>query len=285
MRLLHEHRKPESVEKLNDIERLCLHTITTNPLSLAEAAKLYAEEGIRHITVWEQHLKGLKPGEARQILEDHGLNVVSLCRGGFFPASGGQAREDNIKENFRLIDMAAELGAPMLVLVCGATPEVELPVARQQIIDGILRTLPHAKSADIKLGIEPLHPMYADTRSAINTLDQANNIVSALGHTHLGVVIDTYHLWWDPYLRSEIRRAQGTIFGFHVSDWRTPTRDLVNDRGVMGEGCINIPEIRAWVTQALFKGPIEVEIFSTEYWEMDQQRFIRKIKNAYLSHV
>ncbi len=272
-------------DSLKDISRLCVHTMTTKPWSLQEAITGYVEAGIPAITVWRHHIEPLGAKEAGKMLKDSGLKVVSLCRGGFFPATSGQAREEARTENRRIIDEAAEIGAPHVVLVCGATPELELAVARQHILDGIHAVLPHARAANVKLAIEPLHPMYADCRSAVNTLDQANNMVMALNDDYVGIALDVYHCWWDHFLRAEIQRATNTILAFHVCDWRTPTRDLLNDRGMMGEGCINIPEIRGWVEKAGFNGFIEVEIFSDEFWNQDQSRLLWRIKNAYLRHV
>lgn len=270
---------------LTDFSRLCLHTMTTRPWSLEEALHNYAEADVPYVTVWREHLEPYGPTEAAKLIKASGRKVASYCRGGFFVASSGREREEARNENRKIIDEAAEIGAPLVVLVCGADPDVDLYTARQQILDGIHAIEPHAKAAGVKLGIEPLHPMYADSRSAVNTLDQANNMVMALGSEHVGVVVDVYHLWWDPFLRSEIDRCKGTIFGFHVCDWRTPTRDLVWDRGLMGEGCINIREIRDWVEKNDFNGPIEVEIFSEENWEKPQDLWLKRIKRAYLNHV
>jgi sugar phosphate isomerase/epimerase len=146
--------------------------------------------------------------------------------------------------------------------------------------------IPYAQSASVKLAIEPLHPMYADRRSAVNTLEQANDMAEQINSPTVGVAVDVYHLWWDPALQKEIARC-GTnnhIFAFHICDWKTPTTDLLLDRGLMGEGCINIKQIRGWVEQAGFDGFHEVEIFSTKYWEEDQSLFLNKIKQAYLDH-
>jgi len=272
-------------ERLQDHSRLCVHTMTTKPWSLAEAIKGYSSAGIPGITVWRQHLEPYGAKEAGAMLRDSGLKVVSLCRGGFFPASSAADREAARDDNRRAIDEAVAIGAPLIVLVCGAVPGMPLAEARQQIMDGIEAVLPHAKAAQVKLSIEALHPMYADARSAVNTLEQANNMVVALGSEWVGVTVDVYHLWWDPYLQSEIMRAGRKIFSFHVCDWRTPTRDLLNDRGMMGEGCINIRQIRAWVEQAGFHGFIEVEIFSDELWRLDQDLLVTRLKDAYLRHV
>lgn len=273
------------VDKLTDLSRLCVHTMTTRPWSLREAIDGYTAQGIPAITVWRQHIDPVGVSEAAKMLKDSGLQVASLCRGGFFPATRGMAREEARTENRKIIDEAAAIGAPLVVLVCGAVPGLGLAEARQHIIDGIHAIVPHAKAAGVKLAVEPLHPMYADDRSAINTLEMANNVVYALRDKTVGVAIDVYHLWWDPMLRAEIDRARDHIFAFHVCDWRTPTRDLLNDRGLMGEGCINIREIRGWVEAAGFSGPIEVEIFSDAYWAQDQANYLRRIRNAYLAHV
>ena len=272
---------------LTDFSRLCVHTITTKPWSIEQAASHYSAAGVRGVTVWRQWLEGRNIAAVRRLLADNGLTVVSLCRGGFFPSVDAAARQTAIDDNLRAIDEAAELGAPLLVLVCGADPRQPLVVSRQQIADGIRAVVDHARASGVKLGIEPLHPMYADTRSAINTLRQANDMCDALADPQVGVVVDVYHLWWDPELMDQILRCgrAGRLLAFHVSDWRTPTEDLLNDRGLMGEGCIPLRQIRGWVEEQGFDGFIEVEIFSNRYWATDQQDFLEKIKRAYLEHV
>ncbi|MBX7256901.1 MAG: sugar phosphate isomerase/epimerase [Candidatus Hydrogenedentes bacterium] len=269
---------------MTDIERLCIHTMTTKPWSLKEAADGYTNAGVAGITVWRQHLEAAGVAEGARILKDSGLKVVSLCRGGFFPADSAEKRREAIDDNRRAVDEAAAIGAPLIVLVCGAVPGMPLKESRKYIGDGISEVLPYAGSAGVRLSIEPLHPMYADSRSAINTLAQANDMVEAIDNANLGVTVDVYHLWWDPDLQNQIRRAGSSIFSFHVCDWLTPTRDLLNDRGLMGDGCINIPEIRAWVESTGFDGPVEVEIFSDELWATDQAAFLERIKDAYLKH-
>jgi sugar phosphate isomerase/epimerase len=272
-------------EKLTDFSRLCVHTMTTKPWSLQEACDAYKAADVAGITVWRQYLEPQGIKESAKILRDSGLDVVSLCRGGFFPATSGADREAARTDNRRAIDEAAEIGAPLVVLVCGAVPGMPLNIGRQQILDGIAAIEPHAKACGVKLAIEPLHPMYADDRSAINTLEQAVNFVDVLDSDWVGLTIDVYHLWWDPMLKAEINRSTGKIFSFHVCDWRTPTRHLLTDRGLMGDGCIDIPEIRGWVEETGFNGPIEVEIFSEELWAADQNQLLKRIKNAYLKHV
>jgi sugar phosphate isomerase/epimerase len=259
--------------------------MTTKPWSLAEAIEGYSKAGVRGITVWRQHIEPQGPAQSGKMLRDSGLAVVSLCRGGFFPADTEAGRVKAIDDNLRTIDEAVAIGAPLIVLVCGAVPGMPLSEARRQIIDGIAAVLPQAASGGVKLSIEALHPMYADDRSAVNTLKQANDMVEALDSPNVGVTVDVYHLWWDPDLEREIVRTGRSILSFHVCDWRTPTRDILNDRTVMGEGCINIREIRGWVEATGFNGYNEVEIFSSEYWAMDPGKYLEKIKAAYLSCV
>ncbi|MGV3557846.1 sugar phosphate isomerase/epimerase family protein [Larkinella arboricola] len=269
-----------------DFSKLCVHTITTKPWSVEEAAEHFALSGIGGITVWRDALANRNIYQTGQLLRDHNLTVVSLCRGGFFPHLEAAGRQAAIDENRRAIDEAAELGAPHVVLVCGAVPGQPLTESRKQIRDGIAALLPHAEASGVKLAIEPLHPMYADNRSAINTLGQANDMAEELNSPLVGVAVDVYHLWWDPNLEQEIQRCgkNGHLFAFHICDWKTPTEDLLNDRGLMGEGCINVRQIRSWVEATGFNGFNEVEIFSNRYWAEDQKEFLEKIKNGYLYH-
>lgn len=268
------------------LSRLCIHTITTKPWSIKQAAAEYQTRGIRHITVWRDAMNELGPVGSRQLLKDHGLSVTSLCRGGFFPSADAHKRRAALDDNRQMIDEAHELGAPLIVLVCGAEIGLPLAEARKQIADGIAAVLPHALAAGVTLAIEPLHPMYADTRSAVNTVGQSNDIIEQLGKpSNLGIALDVYHVWWDSQLEAEIARAGRSIRAFHVCDWRSPTRDILNDRAVMGTGCIPIKQIRSWVETAGFSGAIEVEIFSTELWAKPQGQVLDEIVKAYAEHV
>ncbi|MGQ9629383.1 MAG: sugar phosphate isomerase/epimerase family protein [bacterium] len=275
-----------SVSPLTDLSKLCIHTITTKPWPIEEIIEKYGRAGIPGITVWRQALEGRAPREVGRRIREAGMKVVSLCRGGFFPHREESGRRAAIEDNLRAIDEAAELGAPLVVLVCGAVPGQTLAESRRQINEGIASILPHARECKVKLTIEPLHPMYADSRSAINTLKQANDMCDLFNSPWLGVTVDVYHLWWDPDLEAEIARCgrAGKLFSFHVSDWKTPTEDLLNDRGLMGEGCIPIRQIRGCVEEAGFDGFNEVEIFSNRWWAMDQNHFLEEIKRAYLKH-
>lgn len=266
-----------------DLSKLCIHTISTKPWNIEKAAKNYSAAGIKGITVWREALDGRNIRKTGQMLLDHDLTIVSLCRGGFFPSKDLKKRKLAIDDNRKAIDEAAELGTSMVVLVCGADPSQPLEESRNQIRDGIAEIIPQAAAAGIKLAIEPLHPMYADTRSAINTLAQANDMAEELNSPSIGVAVDVYHLWWDPFLESEIKRCgeNGHLMAFHICDWKIPTTDMLLDRGLMGEGCIPVKKIRSWVEAAGFKGFNEVEIFSTSYWNENQSEFLQKIIKAY----
>ena len=272
-----------SAKQLTDLSQLCIHTITTKPWSIEEAAKNYSAEGVNGITVWRDALANRDIKQTGQLLREHGLNIVSLCRGGFFPNKEKEKRKLAIADNLKAIEEAADLGTKLIVLVCGADPAQSLEDSRKQIHEAIQTILPQAKAAGVKLAIEPLHPMYADTRSAINTLAQANDMAEQINSPYVGIAVDVYHLWWDPSLEQEIKRCgeNDHLFAFHICDWNSPTVDLLLDRGLMGDGCIPLNKIRSWVEATGFNGFYEVEIFSTKYWQQDQSQFLKKIIKAY----
>ena len=273
-------------KNLTDLSRLCIHTVTTKPWSIETAIEKYAQAGIGGISVWREALDGRKAASVRRHIEDAGLSVVSYVRGGFFSHLTPQERQSAIDENERMIHEAAELGAPHIVLVCGAHPQLSLDTSRKYIQDALEALIPVAAEAGVKLGIEPLHPMYAGERSAITSLSQANDMAEALASDRVGVVVDVYHVWWDERLDREIARcaANGHLYAFHVCDWRTPTRSMLNDREIMGKGCINVKHIHKTVSEQGFDGFTEVEIFSTAYWSTDQDNFLQEIIKGYLEH-
>ena len=273
-------------KELTDFSKLCIHTLTTKPWNLKECVENYSAAGIHGITIWRNVLEGQNLKVCKQILDDHNMDVVSIARGGFFPSTDKTERQKAIDDNLLAIDQAAGLGAPVIVLVCGADGRQSLEKSREQIKEGIIRILPAAKAAGIKLAIEPLHPMYAGDRSAINTLAQANQMCEDINSEFVGVAVDVYHLWWDNMLQHEIKRCgeNNHLFAFHVCDWNVPTTDFLNDRGLMGDGCIPVQHIRGWVEEAGFKGYNEVEIFSDKYWAMNQNDYLEKIKKTYLKY-
>lgn len=254
---------------------------------MPEAVEQYAAAGVKGISVWQNAIEGIGPHKAGELIRNAGLEIVSYVRGGFFPNTSSAGRAKAIDHNRKLLEEAAALGAPLIVLVCGASPDQSLEVSRQQIREGIETILPLAEKLNVKLGIEPLHPMYAADRSAINTLGQANDMAEAIQSKHVGVAVDVYHLWWDPNLEQEIARcgANGNLFAYHVCDWKVNTLDMLNDRGLMGEGCIDLKKIRGWVEATGFNGFCEVEIFSDIHWAKDQNVFLKEITEAFLEKV
>jgi len=273
-------------QAFTDLSRLCIHTITTKPWNIEEAARNYSSRGVKGITVWRDTLAGRDIRKTGDMLRSSGLKAVSLCRGGFFPSREVSGRRDAIDDNRRAINEAYELGTNLIVLVCGADPALSLEDSRKQIHDGIAEVLSDASAAGVRLAIEPLHPMYADTRSAINTIAQANEMAESLNSPFVGVAVDVYHLWWDPLLEHGIERCgrNGNLLAFHICDWKSPTIDILNDRGLMGEGCIPLRKIRSWVEATGFDGFVEVEIFSNIRWKEDQKMFLEKIITAYKEH-
>ena len=276
-----------SASALRDLSRLAVHTQTTKPWSLQQCIEGYTRAGIRGISVWRHTLDPLGAQAAGRMLRDAGMHVPALVRGGFFVADDAKRRQAAIDVNRTCIDEAAAIGADMVVLVVGAVPGIPLDEARKQVGEGIAAVLDHAAASKVKLAIEPMHPMYAADRNCINRMAEARRICEQLRHPMLGIAIDVYHTWWDPDLEQEIALAgrQGTLLGFHVCDWRVETRHFLNDRGLMGDGCIPIRTIRGWVEAAGFRGFSEVEVFSDDYWAMDQDAYLDRIRHAYLSHV
>ena len=273
-------------KEITNLSNLCVHTQTTRPWTLKECITQYSAQGIHGISVWRHLLEDISVTRSKQILDDHGMQVVSLVRGGFFPSVNRTERKQSIRENISAIEEAAALGSPLLVLVCGADPGQSQHRSREQIEEGIREILPAAERAGVKLAIEPLHPMYAADRSAITTMKQANDMNERISSDFLGVAVDVFHLWWDPALQDEIRRCgeMKKLFAFHLCDWKVPMTDMLNDRGLMGDGCIELKQIRGWMEEAGFAGFHEVEIFSHKYWAMDQNDYLNKIAEAYLKY-
>lgn len=247
--------------------RLSLNTATVNQWSLKECIKGCVRHGVTAIDPWRDRLHDLGVELAREMLIDNGLKVSALCRGGMFTAANKIEREAALDDNRLAVDEAVAINAQCLILVVGGIPEQskDMNDAHQQVRDGIGRLLDYARSCEMPLAIEPLHPMYAADRSCVNTLAHANDICDELGDG-IGVAIDAYHVWWDPCLEREIKRASGRIFGFHVCDWLVPTTDFLLDRGMMGDGLIDLPAMRRMVEAAGYDGLIEVEVFSANNW-------------------
>jgi len=271
-------------EKVAD-HRLSLNQITTENWNLKEAAAGCAEQGIEWIGIWRHKVHEIGLKEAKQTIKNYNLKVSSLCRGGMFPAATDLIRQERIDDNKRAIEEAAELGAEVLVLVCGPSPDKDLQTSRRWVQEGIEAIVPFAEDHGVKLGIEPLHPMYAADRSVIVTLGEANEMQRAIASKQVGVIVDVFHVWWDPLLYRHIEDARGSILGFHVSDWKVPIHDLFKARSFMGEGIIDIPRIRKAVDHQGYDGPIEVEIMNQSIWDLPGEETLQKMKASYRSHV
>ncbi len=237
-----------------------------------------ARRGIRAISPWRDQVAAVGIERVAALLKQHDIALSGYCRGGFFPAPDRAGLAAALEDNRRAIDEARQLDAACLVLVVGGLPGAldgkpvykDLARARSEVRDGLAESLAYARQLGMPLAIEPLHPMQAADRACINTLEQALDLCDELDPQRsgtLGVALDVYHVWWDPKLREQIARAgQQRLLAFHVCDWLTPTRDLLNDRGMMGDGVIEIPKIRGWVEAAGYAGYSEVEIFSSRDW-------------------
>jgi sugar phosphate isomerase/epimerase len=271
------------------LEHLSLNTATVRErCGLAQAIEACARHGIPGIAPWRDQLQAMGAGQAARRIGDAGLAVSGHCRGGMFPAADDAGLRAATEDNRRAIDEAAAIGARCLVLVAGGMPSGsrDLARARDQVRDGIAAILPNARACGVPLAIEPLHPMYAADRACVNTLGHALDLCDELDPQNaggVGVAIDVYHVWWDTGLAAEIRRAgaAGRILAFHVCDWLVPTKDLLLDRGMMGDGVIDIRRIRGLVEGAGYDGPIEVEIFSRDWWRRDPDEVLAVIAERY----
>jgi sugar phosphate isomerase/epimerase len=236
---------------VTDPARLSLNLMTVDHWSLAEAVERCAAAGIGSVAPWRHQYDDA--AAAARVIAEAGLAVSSLCRGGFFTAP--EADEDNR----RAVEEAAALGAPVLVLVCGPPRDRDLAAARAEIAAGIERLVPYAAEHGVRLGIEPLHPMMIGERSAIVTLGEALALARGAG---AGVIVDAYHVFWDPRLEADLAGAGDLIAGYHVSDWLVPTPDLLAGRGLMGDGIIDLERVGALVAATDYEGPIEVEVIN-----------------------
>jgi sugar phosphate isomerase/epimerase len=237
-----------------------------------------ARRGIRAVAPWRDQVAAVGLHALAKQLRDADMVLSGYCRGGFFPAADARGRAAALDDNRRAIDEACTLASPCLVLVVGSLPgaldgkpvHCDIARARSEVRDGIAATLEYARNAGMPLAIEPLHPMQAAERACVNTLEQALDLCDELDSAHdgmLGVAVDLYHVWWDPKLAQQIARAgRQRLLAFHVCDWLTPTRDLLNDRGMMGDGVIEIRKARACMEASGYAGFAEVEIFSEHWW-------------------
>jgi sugar phosphate isomerase/epimerase len=261
----------------NDHSALAMNSATVKSLNLQQLVDGCARAGITAIAPWRDLVQAVGIPQAGKMIRDAGLKVTSLVRAGLFTAADEAGRRAAIDDNRRALDEAVGIGAANLLLIAGGLPPGSKDIigARQQVRDGLATLLPYARQANMPLAMEPLHPMTAADRGCVTTLGNANDLCDDLGDG-LGVAIDVYHVWWDPALPREIARAGKRILGYHVCDWLVPTRDLLLDRGMMGDGVIDLKGIRKMVEDAGYDAPIDVEIFSAEnWWKRDPDEVLR----------
>ena len=261
---------------MRDARRLSFNQATAERASLREVIDACARHGVPAISIWRHKLAELGVDTAAKLVRDAGLAVSSVCRGGMFPAATAVERAARIDDNRRAIDEAATLGAEVLVLVCGAAPDRDISAAREMVADGIAAVAPYAKERGVRLGIEPLHPAFAAERSCITTMREARLISERFEASNVGVVVDVYHVWWDPERAQEIARLGDRIAGYHVNDWLVPVKNVLMNRGMMGDGVIELKRIRGEIERAGYRGLIEVEIFNEALWESPVDEIVRR---------
>ena len=268
----------------DDLSRLSLNQKTTNAWTLPEAINGCVRAGIPSIGVWREPLAEIGVDRAVALLGDAGLRVSSLCRGGFLTAADPQQRAAAIDSNIAAIKEAAALGTDALVMVVGGLPEGsrDLPGARARVADGIAELAPVAGDHGVRLALEPMHPIFTADRGVLATLGEALDLAEQFPAEQVAVVVDSFHVWWDPQLEEQIARAAGRIASFQVCDWITPfPGDALLSRGMMGDGHIDFHRLRRLVESAGYTGDIEVEIFNGPLWETDGDVVLALMKERY----
>ena len=270
---------------MHDLNRLSINQLTTrDQWSLPEAADGYARAGVGAMAVWWEKLREIGAARAARVIRDAGLAVTGYCAGGLLTARDPVARRQRIDDNRRMVDEAVAIGSSCLVALGGGLDpdDRDIDGARRRALDGFAELLPYVRDAGIVLALEPLHPMVCATRSVLCTLRQANEWCDALGggpgvEGGVGIALDTYNVWWDPELESQIERAAGRIAAYHVSDWLPDTRDLRFDRGMPGDGVIDFRRFAERVTAAGYRGRHEVEILSKRWWREDPETVVATV--------
>jgi sugar phosphate isomerase/epimerase len=273
-----------------DLSRLSLNTATTKRWTLREAVDGAARAGLPAVGLWRDRVAEIGLPTAARIVRDAGLRVSSLCRGGFLTGPGPVERRAALADNRAAIDEAAELGTPELIMVVGGLPAGDRDIvgARRRVADALAELAPYAAERRVRLALEALHPMYCADRAVISTLRNALDLAAPHDARVVGVVVDTFHVWWDPDLQAQIARAgaAGRLAAYQVSDWMLPiAADPLLSRGMMGDGHVDFTTIGRWVTEAGYTGDVEVEIFNEDIWAADGERVIARMIDRYLDVV
>ncbi|CDR09694.1 Xylose isomerase domain-containing protein TIMbarrel [Streptomyces iranensis] len=266
--------------------RLSLNQETIKQWSLPELAEGCVKAGVTGVGLWREPVQKYGVDAAARLVRDAGLTVTSLCRGGFFTVSEPEARATALADNRRAIDEAATLGTDTLVLVSGGLPagSRDLFAARERIADALAELAPYAADHGVRLAIEPLHPMYASDRCVVSTLAQALDLAERFPAEQVGVVVDTYHIWWDDTVADQIARAGtgGRIAAFQLADWITPLPEgVLLGRGQLGDGSVDFRWFRERVDATGYTGPIEVEIFNPALWARDGTEVLAEVADRY----
>ncbi|MFD5187225.1 sugar phosphate isomerase/epimerase family protein [Streptomyces sp. NPDC058357] len=269
--------------------RLSINQETIKQWSLPELAEGCVKAGIDKVGLWRAPVQSYGVERTAALLADHGLSVTSLCRGGFFTALDPAERSRALDDNRAALDEAAALSTDTLVLVSGGLPEgsKDLHGARERIADALGELAPYAAERGVRLAIEPLHPMFASDRCVVSTLSQALDLAERFPADQVGVVVDTYHIWWDDQAPAQIARAGagGRIHSFQLADWITPLpAGVLLGRGQLGDGSVDFRAFRTLVEATGFDGPIEVEIFNEGLWARDGAEVLAEVASRYAEH-
>lgn len=260
-----------------DLSRFAINQITTPNWTMPQAIDGYAGQGVGGIACWRSHVDEYGVERTARHIRDAGLWVASLCTSAWLNVTAEANFQAAIEENRRILDEAAAIGAPCVVMVVGGLPagSKDIMGQRARVRDALHTLAPHARSVGVKLGLEPLHPMYAGDRSVLNSIKTANDLCDELGDA-AGLVPDVYHCWWDPAFEAELRRAgPARILTFHYCDWLVPTRNM-RDRGMVGDGVVDIPRIRGWLDDIGYAGKFELELFSElDWWNRPGEETVR----------
>ncbi|WP_329037420.1 sugar phosphate isomerase/epimerase [Streptomyces sp. NBC_00178] len=272
-----------------DLSRLSLNQETVRQLSLPDLAEACLSSGIGQVGLWRAPVRAYGVERAGKLFRDAGLTVTSLCRGGFLTATDPAERARALEDNRAAVDEAAGVGTDTLVLVSGGLPDgqKDLHAARERIADALAELAPYARDRGVRLAVEPLHPMFASDRCVVSTLSQALDLAERFPAEQVGVVVDTYHVWWDDGVPAQIARAGagGRIHSFQLADWITPLpAGVLVGRGQLGDGCVDFRAFRAQVEAAGYGGPIEVEIFNEELWARDGAEVVAEVAARYAEH-
>jgi sugar phosphate isomerase/epimerase len=278
-----------STSPLGDLSRFSINQMTVKQLSMPELVDACLELGVPGVGLWRAPVEAYGLEETAKLVRDAGLAVTTLCRGGFFTAIDPAERAEALADNRRAIDEAATLGTDTLVLVSGGLPagSKDLHGARERIADALGELGPYAAANGVRLAIEPLHPMYASDRCAVSTLTQALDLAERFPANQVGVAVDTYHIWWDDQAPAQIARAGagGRIHTFQLADWTTPLPEgVLNGRGQIGDGAIDMREWKAYVEAAGYTGPIEVELFNDGLWARDGREVLAETAARFVEH-